>query len=913
MLSAALKPVLTMVQQQWARRGAVALDSAQLTSVRAEVNEAIGVLARDADSLHQATFIWLKGLISDVSPSFDDKHVRNWLKTEGAAPILLATVETLLQAQPIDDLIASAGEDFARVTGEESWYGEAIALSAAAFVAASVHSKLTTGERMLAGLVNAQTAVVRQLLDVTAADLRTLIERLDARNGRGLSAASFVVQAVPTSTIIIGRRPRLDDLTAGRFRERPEIVRAASKAVVDWLKEADHEALIDGRLPLFWIEGRAGDGKSVVLLQTIAAIMEAGELATITELQTREELEAWLNSRDRGRTSAARLHWDIAFIDDLYRKFDGEELRTLISRIYHRGSPLAAIITSGPTIEREATERNDRVTITRFEVPPLDTEEMERFRTWMESRTGEARPSALAHNQLLVEWLVEMAGERPDTDFADNLAASLQRLGVHDIALVTAATNALDLGAPRALLEGAKAREAFAKLERDTDHFELRVEEDQAGIFLLHPALIWPLFQLWVRGEDSLASAWGRELGRATALFLKSGDRWQARSLVGRILRGEVLQRLFVLPRSFETRQIATVILETIHETVSKECTQLQRACLTSLWIAAANSQRLKVPDQAQLAEDAISAIQDTRVDVEVKADLAGALVAYEHLGMPENCADAALEFLSSAPTDVQVGVMRKLARSTRAGRRREHLMDWLRTNVGTAEAGPVFSQMLGSADDPEALALAFDYVRRNLAAEKAAEVMWSITVRGEGEDGYYKLLADWLNETADCHVAGRIVERLLLSTGGPRSAELQKRAHYAFAVEKHAARLSKGMTAFFDRASGTMAAAQLLAGLIRQNALRDAWTDRAIQHARATEGNIRRHVLGMLARFAPTRDVVALTLETVREEPTDRRNAFLLEQARNGVSSLGGEAAAALMDQLLPAERNALSGNTLC
>lgn len=223
-----------------------------------------------------------------------------------------------------------------------------------------------------------------------------------------------------------------------------------------------------------------------------------------------------------------------------------------------------------------------------------------------------------------------------------------------------------------------------------------------------------------------------------------------------------------------------------------------------------------------------------------------------------------------------------------------------------------MFSQMLGSADDPEALALAFDYVDRNPAADEAAEVMWSITVCGEGESGYYKLLADWLNKTADCYVAGRIGERLLLSTGDPRSAELQKRAHYAFAVEEHATRLRNGMTAFFDRASGTMAAAQLLAGLIRQNALRDAWVDRAMQHVKETKGNIRRHVLGMLVRFAPTRDVLALTLETVREEPTDRRNSFLLEQARNGVNGLGREEAAALMDQLSPAERTTLSGNSL-
>ena len=105
------------------------------------------------------------------------------------------------------------------------------------------------------------------------------------------------------------------------------------------------------------------------------------------------------------------------------------------------------------------------------------------------------------------------------------------------------------------------------------------------------------------------------------------------------------------------------------------------------------------------------------------------------------------------------------------------------------------------------------------------------------------------------------------------------------------------------------MAAAQLLAGLIRQNALRDAWTHHAIQHVQTTQGNIRRHVLWMLARFVPTLGLLLLTLGTVREEPTDRRNAFLLEQARQGVNSLGKEAAAALMDQMSPAERTALSG----
>jgi hypothetical protein len=107
------------------------------------------------------------------------------------------------------------------------------------------------------------------------------------------------------------------------------------------------------------------------------------------------------------------------------------------------------------------------------------------------------------------------------------------------------------------------------------------------------------------------------------------------------------------------------------------------------------------------------------------------------------------------------------------------------------------------------------------------------------------------------------------------------------------------------------MPAAQLLAALIRHNALRDAWTDRAIEHVKATDGNIRRRVLAMLARFVPTREVLALTIGTVQEEATDDGNAFLLEQARNGVSGLGSEAAAVLLEQLTPAERTALSGNS--
>lgn len=910
-ISAALKPVVGQVHQQWARRGAVTVDQAALGSLRSEVAEAIEVLARDAPSLQKYAWVWLKRLLSDVSPVFDDAKAIAWLRTEGAEDHLLAAVEALVLARPIEQPVADAGAHFHQVTGQEQWYGEALALAALAFITKSIELRLTTGDRMLAGMLAAHANPVQQRLDVMSADMTALVQRLDRRNGAFLQKEDFApLPAAAAATVVIGRRPRLVDLRSGRFRERPGIVDAARAELLKWIDADGQEDLVTGRLPVFWIDGRPGDGKSVILLQTVAALLNAGDLPAITELQTREEIECWLASRERGVSPAPRRHWDIAYTDDLYRKFDSEELRQLVSHAYQSGSPLAAIITSGPTVERRAMENNDRLAITSFEVPRLGLGEMDEFRAWLEARTGEARdlPDG-AGNRLLVEWLVELAGGMVDTDFADNLAATLERLGIGDAARITAAVNAMDLGAPGSLLSTVAARAAFDTLRDDqANHFELRIEEDQTGVHLLHPALVWPLFKLWVRAEENLALAWGRALARATVLFLNSGETWQARSLVGRALRGAVVSRLFGAGEVPDARHAGTIVLEAIYEHVAANCTLPERACLLGLWIPASGSRRLRHPSMAELAHEAAAAIADPLVDAAVKADLSASLLAHEHRGVPPACLAAALAHLSGRPVHLQIPAMDRLARHMGTGRRREFVTKWLSANIGAPEAGPVFSRALESRQGREFVQLAFDYLTSNPDAAEAGSVMWAATMNAEEDDRFFPVLAAWMNQTRDRDASGRIVARLLLSTGRPRPQALQKKAFDAFSSGEHAAMLSSGIEAFLDRAAGTLPAAQALAALVRHRTLGSPWRDRAEAHVRATSGNICRHVLVMLVRFAPSSDTLRIAIDLTVREPRDRGNEYLLAHAHKGLDDLSDMDRAAILAALGDREREILA-----
>ena len=86
------------------------------------------------------------------------------------------------------------------------------------------------------------------------------------------------------------------------------------------------------QIPTFWIGGRSGEGKSVLLLQLTQRILAAERAPVITYLGSSEKLPAWLESQrdiQGGQANAASLP-AVAVVDDIHFVSDPSEWRGAI-------------------------------------------------------------------------------------------------------------------------------------------------------------------------------------------------------------------------------------------------------------------------------------------------------------------------------------------------------------------------------------------------------------------------------------------------------------------------------------------------------------------------------------------------------------------------------------------------------
>ena len=740
------KPALDIARRQIARRGADLAEPSNPALIDAEIEEAISVLTRDSATLPAEIWSWIKASASDRPAIFKDEDAIEWLRRPEVRSALKQALMCLLTNRPVDEQSAVAAAMFDTVDSQ-SGDGEMLFACALNFVALTLGSLFSAGERAVIEAMNEHAAALSRQLGEIAGRL----EREKAI-GRILSAGDFFDPASASSAILIGRRPRLADLNGGRFRTRGELLHDAETAVQTWITHVEQTDKDDVQLPVFWIEGRPGDGKSVLLLQLVRSLLTEGGLPLITELSTRDEIVDWLAAQPRAdRASDHPPGFSFAFVDDFYGKFDRNEVGEIISRAFHRGAPRAAIITCGPTVERIDWTNQSRVKIEHFRVPEPSVEEMTAFDSWYRELTGQSIPPRLAsRGKLLVEWLIELAGGQLDHDFAGNLKATLERLDVFGAVFMVTAVNALDIAAPLALRDDIGVRRAFDLLEQQAmDHLELRADEDQGGIYMLHPALVWPLFKLWAGEAGQLSVVWGRELGRALVLFVKAKEHRAARHLLGRLLRAEILRGLFRIQAREPLNAVAKAVLEQAYCELAAATRPAERSGLLRLWLAAARSNRLAYPGVAPLVAEAISALGDPDVSDAVKADLAGALIAMA----PDECdaegVQKAAAYLNQGDRSAVLETVERLAQRKGGLPRQQFVTAWIAANLDCADAGAV----LCTAIETDANAYrdaGFEYVNRNPEARDASSVMWMLTLRAEDHAAFYPVLTRWMSETTD-------------------------------------------------------------------------------------------------------------------------------------------------------------------
>ena len=338
-------------------------------------------------------------------------------------------------------------------------------------------------------------------------------------------------------TVVVARRPRYDDLRRGRFRRREPIFGDLIARFDAWWAGVADESAAE-RLPVFWIDGRSGDGKSVLMLQLAQHLLErADPLALVGELSP-EEVPDWVAAQAKTETTrrASPQRPVLAMIDDMHAVSDLEDWDLRLREATQDHLPRVALLACGPMPERKVLQRTCGlgVGIAPSTVPLLGDTEVSKTIDWFHARTGKEIPQGIAsaENRPLVVLLFELAQGQSLGDFQKNFRRRLQSQGAElfVVAREILALNALELPAPAQILDSlADAQMDFFRrlCEESQLHFEHVAQnslEPFAGYRLAHPQIGWWLYQAWTPVNASLATAWARDVGAALTRCSSASD-----------------------------------------------------------------------------------------------------------------------------------------------------------------------------------------------------------------------------------------------------------------------------------------------------------------------------------------------------------------------------------------------------
>lgn len=354
--------------------------------------------------------------------------------------------------------------------------------------------------------------------------------------------------------VLTGQQPRLEHVMKGFFRDRPQIFQLLWDTFERWVSSLDPlERVVDDKVPVFWIGGRSGEGKSVLLIQLLAAALRSSVVDPLLQLKGGDDLPRLVTSGlNRAHLSNRSVGRVFAVIDDIYdlHRHDRDEWDAIILNECDYSPPPVAIITCGPTEQKEqfTTRLSGQFEVTFFEVPTLSIDECRAFLSWYESRTGQTREwdELTIENALLVQLMFELAHGERIPEFARRFRKRLSDMKVFEAARAIVAVNALYMDAPLNLVTDDEGRDALEYLCRDEQlHFRVTLAGDEmstTGVRLAHAHLAWLLFSEWVEpAPTTLAKAWARELSKSMVVFDDGPYSFRAATLLNRLLHTERL------------------------------------------------------------------------------------------------------------------------------------------------------------------------------------------------------------------------------------------------------------------------------------------------------------------------------------------------------------------------------------
>lgn len=303
-------------------------------------------------------------------------------------------------------------------------------------------------------------------------------------------------------TDILGKQPIIEEIGYGRYMERHALVK-------DVLTEIDNIDVSNSGLSIFWIHGRSGSGKSVLLLQVIRQLVQQQKGEVI-----------WLKSESRALIDLLKIwvenpppldiRWFVA-IDDLYApgRLDQYQLEQISSIIISNPSiQFPTLLTCSPTNQLENFANDiDESFIVRWEMPLINKDEARELQQWYTNTTGK-KPQiigeAFEQNEgLILSMMIEMH-EGEIKQYAKRFAKRIESASLATALIPILTLNRLYIYPPKSWLNDDQY-DALRRFNRQAD-FAIEaggISGNQDGIRLRHPHLS-NAFYLALRRHDDV-------------------------------------------------------------------------------------------------------------------------------------------------------------------------------------------------------------------------------------------------------------------------------------------------------------------------------------------------------------------------------------------------------------------------
>ncbi|WP_199103892.1 hypothetical protein, partial [Aquitalea sp. ASV11] len=355
--------------------------------------------------------------------------------------------------------------------------------------------------------------------------------------GQLLIPADFQLASHPSASLEIGREITLARLRDQQYMPRPHRLDALYPKLIERKDLSQRDLRSEARV--FWLSGRSGVGKSVLLLQAVERLVDDGWRVLWLKGQA-ELLEPALKV-----IADAPAEWrpDFIAIDDLYdrdarSRLDLGRLGEFIDERGHQAWPM--ILTCGPaefaeSFREAATYRGFDLHLETIETIAAD--EAEEIEAWYRQRTGKGSQRGPAFSQasqedngLFVSLAVELAHGNLEA-FAQRFGNRVRLInGLDEVLRLPLALNRLYLRSPYHWLTD-KDREKLATLNSEGDFSLLEAGAEGQIVRLTHPHLADALYRALRKPAN--AEAFTNDL---VAVFRRALDERET-GLVSQLLR----------------------------------------------------------------------------------------------------------------------------------------------------------------------------------------------------------------------------------------------------------------------------------------------------------------------------------------------------------------------------------------